>query len=95
MRRPLIDKDTPLPVTREELKLVVTEDKFQDYVKRGGGSKTMTDHYYDKLLHIGEMASGNEYLVKQSVVEYEYMVDWILKSNASFKVLREMYPLNF
>ncbi len=92
---PIITKDTLLPTTREELMLVATEERYTQYVARKGGSVSMTDHFYDKLLHIGEMGSGNNYLITLAEAECDYMIEWILKSNTLFAELRKMYPESY
>mmetsp|Transcript_28268 Transcript_28268/g.32933 ORF Transcript_28268/g.32933 Transcript_28268/m.32933 type:complete len:294 (-) Transcript_28268:27-908(-) len=51
--RPLSSKDSPRPLTEEELwTKYAFPSKLQDYMDRGGTSTDMIAHYYDKLLHI-------------------------------------------
>ena len=48
---PLVLPTTPRPTTEEEVWAAVTEARWAAY-QRGGGSASMMDHYYDKLLQI-------------------------------------------
>ena len=43
---------TPRATTREELWKLATPERFQNYQSSGGSSRSMMDHYYDKLLQI-------------------------------------------
>jgi len=48
---PLLLPTTPRPTTEEEVWAAVTEARWAAY-QQGGGSASMMDHYYDKLLQI-------------------------------------------
>lgn len=67
--------DTPRCHTEEELWKVATPERFKAYK---GESRSMIDHYYDKLLHIHKMSSGNEHLEKRAKEEHKIMVDFVL-----------------
>jgi uncharacterized protein len=54
---------TPRPRTEEELETLIDPERFRAYQ---GGSASMMDHYYDKLLHLGHFQSGNSYLDAQA-----------------------------
>lgn len=45
--------------TEEELAQVATEERFNTYT---GGSGSMVSHFYDKLVHICHMSSGNPWM---------------------------------
>jgi uncharacterized protein len=51
INRPLYDKQTPRCTTEKEVRAAATEERWINYqvLKK---SRTMMDHYYDKLLHI-------------------------------------------
>mmetsp|Transcript_29395 Transcript_29395/g.93942 ORF Transcript_29395/g.93942 Transcript_29395/m.93942 type:complete len:155 (+) Transcript_29395:920-1384(+) len=49
---PLSVDQTPRPATQEEVWRHATEERFEEYQASGGGSASMVDHYYDKLLHV-------------------------------------------
>jgi len=49
---PLSVDTTPRPATQEEVWRHATEERFEEYQASGGGSLSMIDHYYDKLLHV-------------------------------------------
>lgn len=52
-QRPLWSHHSPRPQTEQELWALVTPDRFQAYIDRGGTSDDMISHYYDKLLVSG------------------------------------------
>lgn len=54
---------TPRAATLEAVYKIATPERFANYK---GDSESMIDHYYDKLLHIGHIASGNKYLLHES-----------------------------
>ena len=37
----------------------VKEERFENYQKSGGGSASMMDHYYDKLLQVNNIHRGS------------------------------------
>lgn len=73
--RPLFTTATPRCRNREELAQIATPDRFLAY---RGVSNSMIDHYYDKLLHIGEIASGDEYLSQCLDEKKETIVRFVL-----------------
>ena len=53
--RPLWSEESPRPTNEEELwDTYAFPSKLQDYMDRGGTSRDMISHYYDKLLHIAK-----------------------------------------
>lgn len=58
-KAPFFLDSTPRPKDEEELKSFIDNERFMNY---SGGSVSMMDHYYDKLLHLGNFQSGNKYL---------------------------------
>lgn len=73
--KPLFTPTTPRCKTLEELWKVATPQRFAAY---RGISASMIDHYYDKLLHIGEVTSGDEYFRQQLPVKMQTMLDFVL-----------------
>lgn len=61
--RPMFDDETARVTNDEELALVATSKRFDQYqvVKK---SRTLIDHFYDKIVHIGDLQSKNPYLQK-------------------------------
>lgn len=51
-------ENTPRPKTEEEIWKYATTERFENYK---GGSDSMLDHFYDKLLHLANFNSGNPY----------------------------------
>lgn len=74
--QPLFTPQTPRCQTREELRIVAPPQRFASY---RGISASMIDHYYDKLLHIGEVASEDEYLLQQLPEKKEEMINFVLE----------------
>lgn len=69
---PLFVESTPRPKNEEELQGFIDPVRFQNY---RSCSASMMDHYYDKLLHLSEFESGNEYLDKEAAVRGQIMRD--------------------
>lgn len=82
----LVCPTTPLPTTRRELDTVIAKYNLDDYVKSGGKSESMLDHFYQKLFHIGIMASDNEYLQGLADEAISAMKLWIVKLNRQLKI---------
>lgn len=57
--RPLYVKSTARARTHQELRGIATPERYAAYE---GESSSMIDHYYDKLLHIGNVETHNSYL---------------------------------
>jgi len=49
---PLSCDSTPRPQSEAEVWALATEERFAEYQRSGGSSKSMMDHYYDKLLRV-------------------------------------------
>lgn len=73
--QPLFTDQTPRCMTIEDIYKVATPERFQAY---RGHSESMISHYYDKLLHIQEVASGSSYLMKDLELKKLTMIDFIL-----------------
>lgn len=78
--RPLFTKETLRPTTREELRAAASPDRFANYVTKKGrvGSSSFIDHFYDKLLHIGDVGS-NPYFVKEAATRLKIMEEFVLE----------------
>ena len=72
VRAPLFVDTTPRPTNEEELQALIDPQRFKNY---NGGSASMLDHYYDKLLHLSEFQSGNEYLDNEARKRGQVMKD--------------------
>lgn len=84
----LISKNTPLPVNLKELKEVMKEYSLEKYVemrKYKKRSDSMLDHFYDKLLLIGEMSSENTYLQNVANIKMREMQEFLFKMNKLIK----------
>lgn len=80
--RPLFLPDTERCKTEEELSKIVTPERFENYLKVKE-SKTMIDHFYDKLLHVGKpdilRLVNNPYLLSEAESRHKYMIDYVLE----------------
>lgn len=73
---PLYTEDTPRARSIKELYNIATKDRFHQY---DGHSKSMIDHFYDKLLHIGVMESGNIKLQRLAKEKIKMMEEFCLE----------------
>lgn len=76
-----IPGQTPRPQTKEEVWAHVNPERFALYQKTGA-SKSMMDHYYDKLMHIANFDPElvqNDYLVAEAKKRVQPLVDICLE----------------
>ena len=52
MGAPLSVASTPRPTSEDEAWALATPERFESYQSSGGGSASMIDHYFDKLLQV-------------------------------------------
>ncbi|MDE2100891.1 MAG: HD domain-containing protein [Patescibacteria group bacterium] len=71
LKRPLFTEKTPVVKTEEELWKVATKER---YAKYNGGSDSMIDHYDDKLLHMFDEPTHNEYIDKHAKKRREAVI---------------------
>lgn len=76
---PMYTRSTPLPKSEDELKEILSLDRFLRYV---GQSDSFIDHFYDKLLYISNIDSPevmcNEYLLGIAKERHQVMIDFVL-----------------
>lgn len=74
---PLSLPDTPRVTSMDELELIAPPTRFQRY---DGNSKSMIDHFYDKIVHLGPIKTPNTYLHDESQrrmgIIYEFLFDF-------------------
>lgn len=63
--RPLFNEDTPTATTKEELSDIATPERFQEYLDTKK-SMSFIDHFYDKILHIGNFKTNNKYFTSEA-----------------------------
>ncbi|KAJ9436594.1 hypothetical protein DIPPA_30893 [Diplonema papillatum] len=80
---PVFTERTPRAATEEELFAIATPERFAAY---NGGSDSMVDHCYDKLLHVCTPASGNEHLAQRFDEERQAVIDFCLEFGRTGKV---------
>jgi uncharacterized protein len=76
--RPLATEQTPRPATADEAFALATEERFAEYQRSGGGSASMMDHYYDKLLQVARpspSAVRNAYLEEAALERATPLLD--------------------
>lgn len=67
--------DTPRPKTLDELYEVATKERYKAYK---GNSKSMIDHCFDKMIHLGDFPIHNEYLNGLSKTLTKDVIDLVL-----------------
>jgi len=72
---PLYLADTPKPKTEEELWSIATKERYNSY---DGNSKSMIDHYYDKLLRLTFFPIHNKYFEEQCNIRRKPLIIFIL-----------------
>jgi uncharacterized protein len=77
-KRPFFLETTPRAKSEADIKRIATPERFEQYQKTGK-SDSMIDHFYDKLLHIGHLHSGNSYLELEAATRYQQMVNFVLE----------------
>ena len=86
---PIYTDSTPLPVTTLQLE-AVCHGRFDEYQKNKK-SISMIDHFYDKLLHLHKLSSGNKYLQEIADQRHTQMVEWLIEHNTNLQAKR--YPI--
>jgi uncharacterized protein len=76
--KPLFTNETPRITSKEDLYKVATKERFQQY-QSNKESVSMIDHFYDKLLHLNEYPSGNEYLHKLGKERHSVVENFVLQ----------------
>lgn len=80
INRPLHINSTKRVYSMTELLKVATPDRFEIYQKLGK-SDSMIDHYYDKILHIGNperLKSQNKYILDIAAKRNHIMAEFVL-----------------
>lgn len=79
--QPVATINTPIVTCVAELAQVNCELRYAEYVRTNGRSISMIDHFYDKLLNIGGLGSGNLELQKIADHRHLYMLEWLFRVN--------------
>ena len=67
--------DTPRPRNLDELYEVATKERYKSY---NGNSKSMIDHCFDKMIHLGNFPIKNTYLNELSKTLTKDVIDMVL-----------------
>jgi len=86
-KMPLYLDDTPKPKTEEELWSIATKERYNSY---DGNSKSMIDHYYDKLLRLTFFPIHNKYFDEQCNIRRKPLIDFILMFGNNCSISNEM-----
>ncbi len=73
---PLILFESCRPKCLQELNIIANYERFANYK---GKSKSMIDHFYDKLLHIGNVTIHNNWLIENCKKQNEIMKQFVLE----------------
>lgn len=71
---PLFTEETPRVRTMEDLERVAPKSRFEAYE---GKSESMVDHYYDKLIHLGDFHTKNSYIETCKKEGMKYVYDFV------------------
>ncbi|CAH6418501.1 Hypothetical protein POVN_LOCUS218 [uncultured virus] len=92
---PLCCADTPLAVNETQLTLIMKGRTLEDYVKGGGKSASMMDHFTDKLFHLGTMASEDVNLQRIADREMEPLKAFFFRTARVLRLIKITTPLQF
>jgi uncharacterized protein len=73
---PLFLPDTPKARTEEELWKIATVERYNAY---SGASRSMIDHYYDKLLRLSVFPIRNPFFDKETEMRRKPLIKFVLK----------------
>lgn len=76
-KKPLFCAASPRCITSEQVIKTASDERFQRYCE-GQASASMMCHFYDKLLHIHKMSSGNSYMEKEAMARRDIMIDFCI-----------------
>lgn len=62
---PLFTTETVVPRDIDDVWNIATVERYQNYK---GNSVSMIDHYYDKLLRLGDLTTDNQYFIEQKKI---------------------------
>ena len=74
-KMPLYLDDTPRPKTEKEIWEFATEERYNSYK---GKSKSMIDHYYDKLLRLSTFPIRNKYFDSECKKRRQPLIDFLI-----------------
>ncbi len=74
-KMPLYLDDTPRPTTEEEIWKYATQERYNSY---SGKSKSMIDHYYDKLLRLSTFPIRNKYFDEECKKRRKPLIDFLI-----------------
>jgi len=76
--RSMHDEHTERVFNLEQLESAAPKSRFDDYVYKKKSAKTTIGHFYDKILHIADVKTGNPYFDRQFRLRYDVIVEFIL-----------------
>lgn len=86
------DPGTPKVSNEKELWKIATEKRYQEYTTgKLGNSKSMIDHYYDKLLRIGFFPIENNYLKEMGKRGIQPLIDFVLEFSRTGSISEEYF----
>ena len=87
-----IEGKTPLVTNDDELNVILAGNRFENY---NGGSESLIDHFYDKILHIAltPKQTNNKYLLKTSMQREQILKEFIFEFGKTKKIDYEKYKI--
>lgn len=83
----LFDKETPRAKNKEDLfDRIATQKRYESY---SGSSRSMMDHFYDKLLRLGKFPITNKYFESESIQRQNPLIDIALEFGRNSKITQD------
>ena len=84
-KQPLFNSDTARAKNKDELLgSIATEERYKNYSLPGSASASMIDHFYDKLLRLGNFPIDNEYFKTECERRISPLVDFCLEFSKQY-----------
>jgi uncharacterized protein len=90
---PLYVAETPLFSDLKALQAYINTRSLDEYVTAGGKSRSVIDHFYDKLLHLGTSSSKNPYMHAQITARMQMMYQWVVQTSLIILQHKDDSPL--
>lgn len=92
-KQPLFTSETERALNEEDLyKRIATEERYKRYSLPGSVSASMMDHFYDKLLRLGNYPIKNAYFKEECDRRMQPLVDFCLLFSKTYPKESNEYP---
>ena len=82
---PMYMRTTPRPKSQDDLDMIPTKYRFKEY-KNGKKSRSFIDHFYDKLIPLSDIETGNPYFQQLFDERKQVMVDFVIEFGKTGKI---------